>query len=101
MLKCSRLRWVWASQYRLAGTSTSPRLSNSRRIPVASRPMGMSRIFGALSLVSVMMRSPPRSVLSSRHDWALLVHRLAAQLVEEHDGAGAALALVAAFLGRW
>src|SRR6266581_4491229 len=51
MLKCSRLRWVWAPQYLLAGTSTSPRLSNSRRIPLASRPMGRSRIFGAVSSV--------------------------------------------------
>src|SRR6266478_6527322 len=50
MLKCWRLRWVWAPQYRLAGTSTSPRLSNSRRIPLASRPMGRSRILGAWSL---------------------------------------------------
>src|SRR5260370_224283 len=56
MLKCSRLRWVCAPQYRSAGTSTSPRLSNSRRIPVACKPMGRSRIFGAASLASVMMR---------------------------------------------
>src|ERR1700746_1159352 len=47
MLKCSRLRWVCAPQYRLAGTSTSPRLSNSRRAPEASSPIGMSRISGA------------------------------------------------------
>src|SRR5689334_10775189 len=54
MLKCARLRWVCAPQYRLAGTSTSPRLSNSRRTPVASRPIGRSRISGISSLASVM-----------------------------------------------
>src|SRR5215469_6694433 len=55
MLKCSRLRWVCAPQYLLAGTSTSPRLSNSRRIPVACRPIGISRICGASSLASLMI----------------------------------------------
>ena len=55
MLKCSRLRWVCAPQYLFAGTSTSPRLSNSRRIPVASSPMGMSRIFGVWLSVTVMV----------------------------------------------
>src|SRR5262249_33691185 len=59
MLKCSRLRWVCAPQYRSAGTSTLPRLSNSCRIPVACRPIGKSRILGAWSLVFVMTRSLP------------------------------------------
>src|SRR5262245_54432678 len=57
MLKCCRLRWVCAPQYLFAGTSTSPRLSNSRRIPVVFKPMGMSRILGALAFVSVTMRT--------------------------------------------
>ena len=57
ILKCCRLRSVCAPQYRSAGTSTSPRLSNSRRIPVASSPMVRSRIFGASSFVAVMVRA--------------------------------------------
>src|SRR5579859_1710319 len=55
MLKCCRLRWVWAPQYRSAGTCTSPRLSNSRRVPVARSPIGTSRTFGSVSLAMAMM----------------------------------------------
>ena len=62
MLKCSRLRCVCAPQYRSAGTSTSPRLSNSRRVPVASSPIGRSRIL-------VGLRRPQRGGLGM-----LLVH---------------------------
>src|SRR5215467_4835399 len=37
MLKCSSERCVWAPQSRSAGTSTSPRLSNSLRTVVMPR----------------------------------------------------------------
>src|SRR6266404_3414549 len=37
-----RLRWVWAPQYRSAGTSMSPIESLSRRVPRALMPIGTS-----------------------------------------------------------
>src|SRR5450432_985404 len=52
MLKCSRLRWVCAPQYRWAGTSTWPRLSDSCRVPAASSPMGRSWISGVASVMA-------------------------------------------------
>ena len=58
MLKCSRLRWVWAPQYLSAGTSTSPRLSNSRRVPVAASPIGILSTVGAISPLSVTICPP-------------------------------------------
>src|SRR5208283_1162879 len=97
MLKCSRLRWVCAPQYLSAGTSTSPRLSNSRRIPAASSPIGRSKIFGVWLSVSVIvcvlpfcsLLAPPKSSVRGRDHRSAVVGRLPHGVLQRlHEVAG-------------
>jgi hypothetical protein len=55
-----------------AGTSTSPRLSNSFRVPVTSSPIGRSSTFGSFAVVLPVDRvMVPPSALSRGAQWVI------------------------------
>src|SRR5262249_12353931 len=89
MLKCSSERWVWAPQSRSAGTSTSPRLSDSLRTVVvmaASSDIPQMQDFGGFGADPSGERGVVDQRFAVRRDHRLQLGRPAASLYLVPEG---------------